>query len=485
MAVLATFSYWAFSYDHPSYFIVSCTQSKISIRKSKFPASIAGQAPANSVRIRSIEIQFALHSIRVLNRTTRTRNHSRSPLTTIIAARGCRRSCTASRLTPTGVHARQYHRELADECGAGHLRADGFANSYCRFAHHGQSRDRLFLRRAHSSDKNHLPRHHQRNLRLRWLEPKNSRDQSGQHRHTLRLRHAWPSVVRLYTYGLDLISQKDTATAFYGYDGNGNTRYLTATNATVTDTYVYDAFGIVITNTGTTTSYYRYSGEQYDPNLGFIYLRARYMNPNSGRFLSRDSYAGNVFDPASFHKYIYAGNDPANHVDPSGKDAFGVLVVISVVVVVTAYILINHTQTGARFKAAIGAGDRSPNAAEQVFIDAALADLKRSGAFNDAQFDDVQISLHAGYNHVGIGGTRSVLNNKGITIGTAYLHAGAEHELTVVIGGEIEHVPTPLGLGMDEPQAELHLHHVFLPGLQNNLGWNIGQFQNWHHGGQQ
>ena len=101
VAVLATFSYWAFSYDHPSYFIVSCTQSKISIRKSKFPASIAGQAPANSVRIRSIEIQFALHSIRVLNRTTRTRNHSRSPLTTIIAARGCRRSCTASRLTPT------------------------------------------------------------------------------------------------------------------------------------------------------------------------------------------------------------------------------------------------------------------------------------------------------------------------------------------------------------------------------------------------
>ena len=128
------------------------------------------------------------------------------------------------------------------------------------------------------------------------------------------------NLVRLYTYGLDLISQKDTATAFYGYDGNGNTRYLTATNAAVTDTYVYDAFGVVITNTGTTTNFYRYSGEQYDPNLGCIYLRSRYLNPNSGRFLSRDSFAGNTQDPKSLHRYLYCANDSVNSVDPSGHE---------------------------------------------------------------------------------------------------------------------------------------------------------------------
>ena len=128
------------------------------------------------------------------------------------------------------------------------------------------------------------------------------------------------NLVRLYTYGLDLISQKDTATVFYGYDGNGNTRYLTATNAAVTDTYVYDAFGVTITNTGTTTNYYRYSGEQFDPNLGFIYLRARYLNPNSGRFMSRDAYAGSKQEPRSLHKYLYAFANPVNNVDPSGFD---------------------------------------------------------------------------------------------------------------------------------------------------------------------
>ena len=31
-----------------------------------------------------------------------------------------------------------------------------------------------------------------------------------------------------------------------------------------------------------------YRGEQYDSDLGLYYLRARYYNPVTGRFLSRD-----------------------------------------------------------------------------------------------------------------------------------------------------------------------------------------------------
>jgi RHS repeat-associated protein len=295
------------------------------------------------------------------------------------------------------------------------------------------------------------------------------------------------NLARTYAYGLDLISQRDASSGiknYYGYDGNGNTRFLTSTNGTITDTYTYDAFGDAITNTGTTANFYRYSGEQYDPNLGFVYLRTRYLNPNSGRFLSRDSYAGNVFDPASLHKYTYAGNDPINHSDPSGKDAFEVFLVVVVVAVVASYIFFNHSKTGAGIKATLGVGDRSPTKEEQAFIDTALADIGRSGAFSAAQFNDITIQVHPGYNHVGVGGTVTRLNNKGLTIGTAFLNASGEHELTVVIGAEIEHVPTPLGLGMDEPQAETHLHTIFLPDLKSNLGWNVDEFQSWHHAGQ-
>ena len=127
---------------------------------------------------------------------------------------------------------------------------------------------------------------------------------------------------RLYTYGLDLISQRQSGgtTSFYGYDGNGNVRFLTATNATISDTYAYDAFGIGITNTGTTPNNYRYTGEQYDPNLGFYYLRARYMNPNTGRFWTKDSFEGSIFDPPSLHKYTYCANNPVNCTDPSGHE---------------------------------------------------------------------------------------------------------------------------------------------------------------------
>jgi RHS repeat-associated protein len=63
----------------------------------------------------------------------------------------------------------------------------------------------------------------------------------------------------------------------------------------------------------------RYRGEQYDSDLGLYYLRARYYNPATGRFLSRDPEDGNAKDPASLHKYLYANGDPVNGIDPTGR----------------------------------------------------------------------------------------------------------------------------------------------------------------------
>ena len=64
-------------------------------------------------------------------------------------------------------------------------------------------------------------------------------------------------------------------------------------------------------------SYYR--AERYDPDLGLYYLRARYYNSLTGRFMSRDPEDGKAKDPASLHKYLYANGDPVNRRDPMGR----------------------------------------------------------------------------------------------------------------------------------------------------------------------
>jgi RHS repeat-associated protein len=87
----------------------------------------------------------------------------------------------------------------------------------------------------------------------------------------------------------------------------------------VTDSYEYDAFGNEITHTGTTPNNMLYRGEEWDPDLGLYYLRARYYNPLTGRFMSRDPNEGTPWFPATFHKYLYVGGDRVDWWDPTGR----------------------------------------------------------------------------------------------------------------------------------------------------------------------
>lgn len=145
------------------------------------------------------------------------------------------------------------------------------------------------------------------------------------------------AVTRTYTYGRQLISENQLigstwTPTFYGYDGHGNVRFLGNTAGAVTDTYQFDAFGAQIASSGTTSNPYLYSGERFDSNLNLYHLRARYYNMLTGRFETMDpgketccalrtSQVGNIFDPSSLHKYVYAANNPVNRMDPTGRDA--------------------------------------------------------------------------------------------------------------------------------------------------------------------
>jgi RHS repeat-associated protein len=132
------------------------------------------------------------------------------------------------------------------------------------------------------------------------------------------------SVTRTYTYGHDLLAQDTRESGhqwraqFFGYDGHGSVRFLTDELGAVSDTYSYDAFGTLLTSSGTTANRYRYAGEEFAPELGLYQLRARWLNAAHGRFWSADTYEGQATDPASLHRYSYAHNNPANLSDPSG-----------------------------------------------------------------------------------------------------------------------------------------------------------------------
>ena len=122
-----------------------------------------------------------------------------------------------------------------------------------------------------------------------------------------------------YTIGADLVSQEVNGKVYtYLYDGHGTVRALANENGKITDTYTYDAFGNLISSTGSTANSYRYCGEQFDSTTGLYYLRARYMDTSTGRFISQDTYAGSTADPISLHKYIYANSNPVMYSDPSG-----------------------------------------------------------------------------------------------------------------------------------------------------------------------
>ena len=126
----------------------------------------------------------------------------------------------------------------------------------------------------------------------------------------------------VYTYGLSLISQRvpGISTNFFGFDGHGSTRFLTDSGANIANVFAYDAYGTLIASNSTPQTAYLYCCEQFDTDLAFYYLRARYMAPNTGRFWTMDTDEGDQADPLSLHKYLYAEDDPVDHLDPSGLE---------------------------------------------------------------------------------------------------------------------------------------------------------------------
>ena len=133
------------------------------------------------------------------------------------------------------------------------------------------------------------------------------------------------NVTASYTLnGNERISmERGGKTSYYLHDGHGSVRGLYDGDGRRTDSYSYDAYGNLLTAEGETENDFLYTGEQYNAGTGLYYLRARYMDPSTGAFISMDSYQGNLYDPVSLHKYLYANANPVMNTDPTGCFSIG------------------------------------------------------------------------------------------------------------------------------------------------------------------
>ncbi len=176
-----------------------------------------------------------------------------------------------------------------------------------------------------------------------------------------------------YTYGLDLISQvQGEQQFFYHTDGLGSTRALTDLNGQIKGTYIYDSYGNLLSSTGSSDNAYLFAGEQRSNKTNLDYLRARYYNPVTGRFISADAYEGTVSDPISLHDYLYAHANPVINTDPSGYFTRGQLAATTAIATILSGLAFS-TGVGIGNLATQGDGPGPVEAYDQYF--AGLADI--------------------------------------------------------------------------------------------------------------
>jgi RHS repeat-associated protein len=116
------------------------------------------------------------------------------------------------------------------------------------------------------------------------------------------------------------------ATNSFTYDANNNrTSSTDALGAVTTNIYAFDSFGVLANSEGDCPQPFRYLGRHgiIDDGTGLYHARARYFNPQLGRFLSKDPVTGKDSDSQSLNRYVYALNSPLTLVDISGLCSSG------------------------------------------------------------------------------------------------------------------------------------------------------------------
>lgn len=126
-------------------------------------------------------------------------------------------------------------------------------------------------------------------------------------------------ITAVYLRGLNLIMcEDDSQSAYYLFNAHGDVVQLTNDIGSIVMEYSFDAFGNQQSTEEDASGYknpFRYCGEYFDVETGLLYLRARYYDAASGRFISEDPIRHGL------NWYAYCNGNPLMFIDPSGEVA--------------------------------------------------------------------------------------------------------------------------------------------------------------------
>jgi len=128
-----------------------------------------------------------------------------------------------------------------------------------------------------------------------------------------------------YVYGVGLIGQeRNGAYRSFHFDFRGSTVAMTDGNGIITHQYAYGAYGKVLVLNEESFNPFRYVGQygvMFDGN-GLYYMRNRYYNCKSKKFISYDTIIGGIENSTQLNRFLYSLSNPINRIDPLGLWSF-------------------------------------------------------------------------------------------------------------------------------------------------------------------
>ncbi len=132
------------------------------------------------------------------------------------------------------------------------------------------------------------------------------------------------TIIRYYVHGLGLLAMvtPSNQTYTYHYNAIGSTVAITDQSQNMVNKYAYTPFGRLANEQETFSQPFKFVGRYgiMAESNGLFYMRARYFDAETGRFISEDPIG---FAGGDFNLYAYVGNNPVLLIDPLGLSEQG------------------------------------------------------------------------------------------------------------------------------------------------------------------